>query len=484
MHITVSILTMLLGAQGAGAAEDKSNPKPPLRPVVQIEDDVFGFDPADNGASPMWCYGSTCLVRIGDDVFASGLAVLPGAKPLNNVRWTLWKREPDSWKLQLSDPKDRTREPCPLAAFADGRLFLSANPTRTADPDARSGPARPEILEFSAADPKAPFRTLLPDWKEAPNFTEHTYRSFAADGVRGELALFQNVGYSHSQWALLDRDGQWSATGKLVWPKRADPKFAPYNSTLARVNYPNVILRDRAVHLCGAAALNKWERVQDDPELMGRKWGSRWRRLYYTRNPNIVTQQFEPWVEIASTHKTGGWLFPGDMWLDSSGTVRLLWMEFPIHRQLRDEHFPDIVRTTSLEYAEVVDGKVVLRHTLVKGGEGISDVLPTCARFHATADERLFVFYYVGGTDSAGKAVQENRLMEICPGGELDEPVTVPMKHPLGGFLGFFTATPRAGSPPSNTLDLLGTRVGTAAKHNLHGKTYTSKISYARIRLW
>jgi len=47
--------------------------------------------------------------------------------------------------------------------------------------------------------------------------------------------------------------------------------------------------------------------------------------------------------------------------------------------------------------------------------------------------------------------------------------VTVPLAHPLARF---YTATPRAGSPLSNTLDLLGSRAASP---------FT--VSYARVRL-
>ena len=44
-----------------------------VRPRVEVEEDVYRYEPANNGAGPMWCGGSTCLVRIGETVFASGL---------------------------------------------------------------------------------------------------------------------------------------------------------------------------------------------------------------------------------------------------------------------------------------------------------------------------------------------------------------------------------------------------------------------------
>src|SRR5699024_8069646 len=100
-----------------------------LQPVVELEEQVYSFAPADNGAGPLWCHGSTCLVRIGPDVFASGLETLKDCPPLNNCRWTLLTRRASGWERVQSDPHDRTREPSPLAVFPNGRLFLSANPT-------------------------------------------------------------------------------------------------------------------------------------------------------------------------------------------------------------------------------------------------------------------------------------------------------------------------------------------------------------------
>ena len=55
-----------------------------LKPVVEAEEDVYTYTAANNGAGPMWCAGSTCLVRIGESVFASGLETIPDAPPLNN----------------------------------------------------------------------------------------------------------------------------------------------------------------------------------------------------------------------------------------------------------------------------------------------------------------------------------------------------------------------------------------------------------------
>ena len=93
---------------------------------------------------------------------------------------------------------------------------------------------------------------------------------------------------------------------------------------------------------------------------------------------------------------------------------------------------------------------------------------PSLPRFQVTPENRLFVFYYVSGRNAAGKQVSENRVLEILSDGTHSPAVRVPLRHPLNNY---FTATPRGGSPPSKTLELLGTRAG------------QSGINYARVRL-
>ena len=133
--------------------------------TVRIEEDIYRYESANNGAGPMWCHGSTCLVRLGDHLFASGLETLPGIQPLNNCRWMLFHRTERGWRKVCFDPLGRTRKPSPLACFSDGRFFLSANPTLNTDPNAYAGPARPELLQFTARDAARCEQTLIPTWE-------------------------------------------------------------------------------------------------------------------------------------------------------------------------------------------------------------------------------------------------------------------------------------------------------------------------------
>jgi hypothetical protein len=440
---------------------------PAWQPVVEVEEDVYTYAPADNGAGPLWCSGSTCLVRSGGQVLASGLETLKGLKPLNNCRWLLFQRASTGWQLAQADGTGRTREPCPLAGFPDGQLFLSVNPTLTAS-NTYGGPARPELLQFSAKDPQAPARGLLPAWEGSPAFTEHSYRSFAADGPGGELVLFQNIGYTHAEWTLRDRAGQWAAQGQLVWPAGSDyPKPEPI-----RVCYPDVALKSRAVHFCGVSDIvepyPEWRAYKK--QLTGRDWDYDFRRLFYTWTPDITRDKFRGWLEIANRDRTCGWISPGDLWVAPDGAAHIVWTERALDERLRQKFFAEAKQSQALNYAVVREGKIAARRTLLVAEEGKSNEIPSAPRFQVTPDNRLFLIFYVQGSDGGGQAVSENRLLELLPDGESRAPVRVPFKQP---FTSYFTASVRGGSPPSNTLELLGQRAGAPLS-----------MSYARVRLW
>jgi len=459
MSMKTAIAVGLLGASVLARAAG-------LAPVVEFEEDVYTYTNANNGAGPMWCSGSTSLVRVGDDVFASGLETVSDARPLNNCRWVLFRRGAKGWEWVHVD-EGRTREPSPLAAFHNGRVFLSANPTFGSGPEPNGGPARPEVFQFKASDLKSPPLPLKPAWQGAPRFSEHSYRSFAADGAVGEFVLFQNIDYTHAEWTFRDRTGHWSAQGQLKWPWGAEyDKPEPI-----RVCYPNVALRGRAVHFFGVSDVvepyKAWREFKR--ELTGKEWDYDFRRLFYTWTPDITKEPFAEWIEIASRDKTCGWVSPGDLWLAPNGEVHLLWSERAIDERLRARFFPEAKQSHTLNYAVVRDGRVVRRRTLMESTEDKPGIIGSAVWFQVTPDHRLFVVCYASGTEAGGRRVAENRVLEILPDGSAGAPVRLPLAKP---FTSYFTTTVRAGSPPSRTLEMLGPRAGM-------GNT----ISYARVRL-
>ena len=449
------VATLLLALRGTTAETPT--------PVVEAEEDVYSYRPADNGAGPMWCHGNTSIVRSGDELLASGIETIAGAAPLNNCLPMLFHRGPDGWEMVYKGV-GRTREPSPMATLNGGRVFLSVNPTLT-EADAHGGPAQPRLLEFAATSPLSAPETHLPVWDGQPPFTEHSYRSFAADGSNSELILFQNVGYTHVEWAFLDRDGSWSAQGKLPWPF-GDRYDRPQP---IRVCYPAVALKDRQVHFCGVSDIiepyDAWRDYKH--ELTGRKWDYDFRRLFYCWSDDIRTGRFHDWVEVASRDRTCGWITPKDMYVAPNGDVFVLWAERALDERLRERFFPDEKQRHALEYAVIRGGVVALRGTLLEGGDDSGGARPGDAVFHVTDDGRLFAFYGIGGTDAKGAPLTGYRLVEIFGDGKHGEPVAIHLETPLGSF---FTATVRAGNRPSRVLDLFGDAGGT--------------MRYARIRLW
>lgn len=437
-----------------------------IKATVEVEEEVYSYTPADNGAGPMWCKGSTCIVRIGDNVIASGLETNPNWIPLNNCSWMLFERTPKGWKNVYSDSENRTREPSPMAIFHNGKVFLSANPTITGMNE-RNGPARPEIYIYNSQNIQSPPEIITPIWDGKPPFTEHSYRSFAADGAKGELILFQNIGYTHAEWAFYDSSGKWSAQGKLEWPWGAEYE----RPQPIRICYPTVGLKNRSVYFLGVSDIIEPKKAWRDfkKEITGADWDYDFRRLFFTWSDDITTGKFHPWIEISSREETCGWIDPLDLWTEENGNVHLLWKERAIDERLREKFFPQAKQSNSLNYAIFRNGKIILRKELIVSREGENDEVPVTARFHVTPKNNLYVICTVGKNEKQKRSSLENRLLLLSPKGKIKEQLSLNLKRP---FINFFTATNRAGSAPSNYIDLYG---NVAYSRNV--------INYARIRL-
>ena len=117
-----------------------------VHPTVEIEEVVCEYEPANNGAGPMWCYGSPLLVRGEAGVFAAVPETGRDAAPLCNTRWCLYRRDDSGWVRVHAGSRYDEREPCPLVQLSGRALYLSVNPAQ--DPGVERGPCEPMLLEF------------------------------------------------------------------------------------------------------------------------------------------------------------------------------------------------------------------------------------------------------------------------------------------------------------------------------------------------
>lgn len=425
--------------------------------IVEVEEALTTYADAGNGAGPMWCYGSTCIARQGDDVYASVIETGQGVPLLCNTRWQLWHRSAQGWKLARHEEQYRQREPCPIGVHQRGALFLSVNPS-TEPPGVKYGPCHPLVLEFNPADLHADPRVNEPAWADDTYFTDHSYRGFAADGVTGELLLL-NIHARNSQQFVSwrDRDGRWHARGTITFPIRSC--------------YPQVALRGGAAHVLAIGDIvepvAEWRNLKREHTKVD--WDYVFRRLFYTMTPAIADQPFIEPVEVDTVEETGGHIRNLDLFVDAEGAAHLLYTKQPHqHAFLRDKYFPEQPMTTSLEYRLVRGGKVALSRTLAETLPDGSGLSPACARFHVDGGERLHVIVAGTMTSKEKSSSFRNYLAPLTGTTGLLRLATLDLEYP---FNNFFTNTPRGGSAPGEIIDLLGTT----------GERNT--IRYARIRL-
>ena len=432
-----------------------TGPKPkPLRLIVELEQDVYSYQWANNGATPMWCHNNTSIVRIGDKVFASGIETLPKVAPPWNTRWMLFAGGKRGLRKVVDGGDGREREPCPMACFpADSSVLLSVNPAETEPgntPDV-------QVLRFPArmspADAAKP-KVLIPRWAKPYKASAHTYRTIAADGPNREMVLFYLDyrtldGWKETLWSFYSK-GRWVAKGVLTFPS-------------VRVTYPAVQLRDRAVYQFGST----------DPVPGGSPRD--YQQLYYTWCDDITTGKFHPWVEIVNRERTGGYVWATDLYVSRDRRdprVHVLWYDRFLKAgkdsaAFREKFTPGEKQRIALNYSVIRRGKVLSTTAIVEGGDdGKGEIPGRTAKFHATPDGRLFVLHCVQ------TPTPESRLIEIFADGSLGKPVKIPLKRSIPTF---FTAGVRAGCEPSWTIDLFGD----TRKDWGGGGT----MRYARIRL-
>jgi hypothetical protein len=403
-------------------------------PTVRVvaEEEVYSFDPPDNGSGPMWNRGCTTILRLKDGVVVAQYDVDLNVPLLCRARWRLLKREPEGWKPLAEAEGFRQREPAVLGTTDGATWLLNVNDS-VMPPGTQYGKCEPHLLKFSFEEPGSP-TPIRPVWKGETNFTDHSYRGFATDAGRGEILMLNiNAETSAEHWCYMDGSGATLASGEIHFPIRAC--------------YPQVALRDGAGYVLAIGDIK--EPVKDWAEYKlaqtGRAWDYVFRILYFTQAPDLKNGGFSAPIEIANVDATAGYIANQDLWIAPDGSAYLLYTEQAVQSALmRDKFFPDLSVAATLHLAVVKDGRVVERRVF---HEGKDEDQVSWARFHETPDGKLYALVAFSGSRP------RNALVQVYPKTEPLEFVPVPFQTPFGSFL---LATVRAGCAPSNTIDLIG----------------------------
>lgn len=415
---------------------------------IEIEEDVYSFVSPDNGSGPMWNFGCTTMLRLGDRVIVSQMETGEGVPRLCNTRWRLAERTGEGWKIFAEAEGYRQREPSVLAALSDTAFYLNVNDS-IMPPGTEYGRCVPKLLAFDAADLAGGYRTFEPIWTGETDFTDHSYRGYASDRETGRLLMLNiNAGNSTQHYALLDAEGKTLASGGIDFPIRSC--------------YPQVALKGKAAHVLAISDIREpnaeWQAYKH--EQTGQQWDYVFRILYFTSTPDVEGQPFAEPIEIANVDKTGGHISNHDLWIAPDGAAYILYSEVETASALiRDKFVPEGSLIPSLHLAVVKDGKVTERKVLIEGTEAIR---PGWSRFHVTPGGTLYALLSVGGMTPS------NQLMQVYP--QTETPVMVPVPFEQA-FSSFFLASDRAGNLPSDLIDVYG--------HRASGTT----LSYARLRI-
>jgi hypothetical protein len=437
-------------------AADNDGKKQGFRCTVEAEEVVTRYTPANNGAGPLWCYGSTVIARQGGDVFLSVIETGKNVPPLCNTRWQFWHRSSDGWKLEQSEKEYRQREPCPLGVFQDGPVFMSVNPS-TEPAGTKYGPCKPLVLQFDPANLTEPAKIHQPAWVDGTYFTDHSYRGFAADGTNSELLLLNINAKTSGQFvSYRDSNGQWHQKETIIFPIRAC--------------YPQVALQDGAAHVMAIGDIvepvPEWRKLKY--EKLKRDWDYVFRRLFYTYTDNIRSIVFCAPVEIDTVEKTCGHIRNLDLYIDETGAAHLLYTKQPHQYEfIRDKYFPGETMKTYLQDVIVKDGKILSRQTLAERPADPEGFEPSFGRFHINGVGELYVIA-AGTKVENGQRTSGNFLARIQAGNNKVQFELIELKHPFGNF---FTNTPRGGSKPSDIIDIFGTADD------------SPNLRYARIRI-
>ncbi|MBT5816522.1 MAG: hypothetical protein HOI15_19520 [Opitutales bacterium] len=425
--------------------------------IEKIVEETIDLVPSpNNGASPLWCFGSSIFVRDADRIYLSLLRPDAAYEPSCNAHWEVWGRDSNVWEQQFTGGSGLEREPCPLGLLGSGELVLSIHPKFAVKPfqDGKgdvSWYCQPNLLGIDpdATDNDAAYSHYHPIFPNGAQFTQHSYRGMGIDRKSRDILLMViDQREEHYQPSWKDGEGKWRVLPLVEFPIRSC--------------YPQIALKDGAAHVLAIGDIV--EPVEEWRNAKYRELGSDWdyvfRRLFYTWTPRMEESGFVEPIEIDSVDETGGHLLNLDLYLDEQNRAHLLYLKKPYqHAFMRDRYFPGEAMTVSLEYVVIDEGRVVSRHTLVKGStenvdsKSESEMEIRYGRFHPLSNGSLGVIY----SGIWGDRVDNQSGMffsTISENGQLLGHKTLPVDRPITGT--FFTNSPRSGSDVGDRLDVIG----------------------------
>jgi hypothetical protein len=372
---------------------------------------------------------------VGSRVIVSEMETGKDVPLLANTRWRLLERTPQGWQRIDEAEGYRQREPCVLATDAKSTVFLNVNDSTT-PPGTKYGACDPYLLAYDlSAAPPTP-RRIAPAWTGTPNFTDHSYRGFAADATAGRLLMFNiDAKTSVQNWCLLTMQGKALRNGSISFPIRAC--------------YPQAALQNGGAHILAVGdivePIEEWRKYKFDQTQS--TWDYVFRILYYAATPDLEKQDFAAPIEIANVDKTAGYIGNQDLWIAPNGDAYILYAEREVASALlRDKFFPGKSVINSLQLVVVRNGAVIERRTVIAGTDAEQ---AGHARFHVTPEGTVYGLTYLTGSQA------RDVLMQVYPAIEKPEMIPVPFKTP---FTSFLLASVRAGNAPSRTIDVLGIR--------------------------
>ena len=353
-----------------------------------VVEKVCDTRPWQNGAGPMWSYGNSCVVRVGDRVFFTTNLVEEGREPHNNTSMVLYeKKDGGPWRQVYDDAGLYQREPCQLLYLGDGRLALFTAPTRDSYPPEEITavvPSVPKVYLFDITDGVKKCGELVLPWDEADYpFRSHTYRGCARDAVTGSL-FFDCIYYPPDTdgfhcYSVLDASFRPIRMSKLEFPERG--------------LYHNVAVRGGETYLFATTGVKELheDRAAYKEQMGGFDWVCQ--KLYMKYTPDVTKEEFGPTQVVCDLSATSGWVSNLDCCFDGDDVLFLAEEKNIDEAYMRDRFFPQEKLKSELVLYRYRGGSCTARTTVDVWNEGEGPRPLYAGVLHTAADGSVGVVW-------------------------------------------------------------------------------------------